>query len=57
MNDVTEWIISGNQNIYKVEETFRELKKVYWKQSINVAARDIVYIYLSKTIAMIKLKC
>lgn len=56
MNNVTEWIISGNPNMYKVEEAFLELKKVDWKQSTNVAVGDIVYIYLSKKIAMIKLK-
>lgn len=54
---VTEWIISGNPEKYRVIDAFRDLHKVDWTQSANMVAGDIVYIYVSGDVRAIKLKC
>lgn len=54
---VTEWIISGNPEKYRVIDAFRDLHKVDWTQSANMVAGDIVYIYVSGYVKAIKLKC
>lgn len=54
---VTEWIISGNPEKYRVIDAFRDLHKVDWTQSANMVAGDIVYIYVSGDVKAIKLKC
>ena len=53
----TEWIISGNPKKYGVVSAFRSSGKIDWKQSTNVSAGDIVYIYISETVYAIKYKC
>ena len=53
-----EWIISADPKKYHVIDAFRALHKVDWRQSNkNIAAGDIVYIYLSGDDKKIKLKC
>lgn len=54
---ITEWIISGNPEKYRVIDAFRDLHKVDWTQSANMVAGDIVYIYVSGDVKAIKLKC
>ncbi len=54
---MTEWIIPGNPRAYNVVDAFHELKKINWKQSTNIAAGDIVYIYLSGDIRALRFKC
>lgn len=54
---VTEWIISGNPTRYDVIGAFEELGTLDWAQSANVAAGDIVYIYVSNTVRSIRFKC
>ncbi len=55
--NMTEWISSGNPAKYDCIKAFRDLKKVDWRQSTNVAVGDIVYIYVSNTEQAIRLKC
>lgn len=54
---VTEWIISGNPKIFNIEDAFRDLKRLDWKQSTNVNVGDIVYIYISENYQRIRYKC
>jgi len=54
---VTEWIISGNPEQYRVIDAFRDLHRVDWTQSANMVAGDIVYIYVSGNVKALKLKC
>lgn len=53
----TEWFISGNPTKYDVVGAFKELNKIDWKQSTNVAVGDIVYIYVSEGDQAVKYKC
>ena len=55
--NVTEWFISGNPTQYDIEGAFHKLGKLDWKQSTNVAAGDIVYIYVSQGVYAVKFKC
>ena len=55
--NVTEWFISGNPTTYDIEGAFDKLGKVDWKQSTNVAAGDIVYIYVSQGVYAVEFKC
>lgn len=55
--NVTEWFISGNPNKYDVIGAFNKLGKVDWKQSANIAAGDIVYIYISHNLQALRFKC
>ena len=54
---VTEWIISANPKEYDFINAFRDLGKIDWRQSKNVAKGDIVYVYVSDNIQTIKFKC
>lgn len=53
----TEWIIACNPFYYDVIGAFNELENIEWKQSTNIRANDIVYIYVSSPIKEIKYKC
>ncbi len=53
----TEWIIAGNPDKYDVIGAFRKLGAIDWRQSVNVAVGDIIYIYVSNTVRAIKFKC
>lgn len=55
--DICEWIIPCNILYYDVIGAFNELKKIEWKQSVNIKENDIVYIYLGKPFSQIKYKC
>lgn len=52
-----EWLISGNPERFNVIRAFRELKRIDWRQSVNISIGDIVYIYISHSVQSIKLKC
>nr|MCR5092924.1 hypothetical protein [Lachnospiraceae bacterium] len=54
---MTEWFVSCNPKKYDIMTAFRELGTIDWRQSTNVAAGDIVYIYVSGDIAAVKFKC
>lgn len=51
-----EWIIPANPNYYKVNEAFKENKIVYWRQTVNHAVGDIVYIYCIRPLKKTMLK-
>jgi len=53
----TEWFISGNPKKYDCVNAFRDLRKIDWRQSTNVEAGDIVYIYVSGEEHAVRLKC
>ena len=53
----TEWLLSGNPKKYDCISAFRNLGKIDWKQSTNVHAGDIVYIYISGEEQRIRFKC
>lgn len=46
---MTEWIIECNTDEYDIRNAFKSLKKIDWKQSTNVKADDIVFIYVTDT--------
>lgn len=52
-----EWVITCNPSYYDVNVAFNKLKKIEWKQSVNINAGDIVYIYVGKPFKEIKYKC
>ena len=52
-----QWIIPCNPLQYDVIGAFNELKKVEWKQSVNINVGDIVFIYVSKPYKKIMFKC
>ena len=52
-----EWIISANPKKYDCVNAFKELKRIDWKQTTNVRAGDVVYIYLSESEHNIRFKC
>lgn len=53
----TEWFISGNPKKYDCVNAFRDLRKIDWRQSTNVEAGDIVYIYVSGEEHAVRFKC
>lgn len=53
----SEWFISGNPTKYDVVSAFKELDKIDWKQSTNIVAEDIVYLYVSQGYQAVKYKC
>lgn len=52
-----DWIIPGNLKYFDIIGAFNKLQNINWKQSSNVNAGDIVYIYVGKPISAIKFKC
>src|SRR5699024_11940603 len=53
---MTNWVISCNLNHYNVIDAFKKLNTLHWKQSTNVQAGDIVFIYVTNPIGAIKFK-
>lgn len=53
---MTNWVISCNFNHYNVIDAFKKLNTLHWKQSTNVQAGDIVFIYVTNPIGAIKFK-
>lgn len=54
---MTNWIIPCNIRKYDVIGSFKKNSKINWKQSVNVEVDDLVYIYLSKPVQMLRYKC
>ena len=52
-----EWIIPANPNYYDIINAFNETDTIIWKQSNNIWAGDIVYIYVAAPISAILYKC
>ena len=53
----TEWIVPANPKYYDVEKDLREGGEIHWKQSNNIAADDIVYMYITEPTGAIRYKC
>ena len=54
---MTKWLIQCNINKYNVDEAFKELKQVDWRQNIKVSVGDIVFIYVARPVMAILYKC
>ncbi len=52
-----EWLIPANPRYYDVEEGFRQNPVMDWKQSSNVKAGDIIYMYMAAPVSAILYKC
>lgn len=52
-----EWLIPANPKYYDVEEGFRQNPVMDWKQSSNVKAGDIIYMYMAEPVGAILYKC
>ena len=53
-----ECIIPCNIKCYDVENAFKKLKRIDWKQSNkSIMVGDIVYIYVGNSVKAIKYKC
>ena len=55
-----DWIIPANPSVYDAVSAFRKLKTLDWHKSRmmrNMQVEDTAYIYISKSIKMIKFKC
>ncbi|MEE1073085.1 MAG: HNH endonuclease signature motif containing protein [Cellulosilyticum sp.] len=53
----TQWIIPCNTKYYDVVGAFNKFGIIEWKQSVNVEAGDIVYIYIGSPVQEIRYKC
>ena len=57
---MTEWIVSSNPKVFRVDDAFRTEKTVDWFQTKsikNLQVEDIVYIYVSSPIQELHWKC
>ncbi len=54
---MTEWLISGNPEMYNLIDAFRDLDMLEWTQSSNVEVGDIVFIYVTANVKKIMYKC
>lgn len=52
-----EWIIPANPKYYDIINAFNETDTIIWKQSNNIWAGDIVYLYVAAPISAILHKC
>ena len=52
-----EWIIPANPKYYDIINAFNETDTIVWKQSNNIWAHDIVYLYVAAPISAILYKC
>ncbi len=51
------WLIPANPHYYDVEAAFRRSDTISWKQTSNVAAGDIVYIYMGAPVSSVLYRC
>lgn len=52
-----EWIVPANPKYYDVINAFNDTDTIIWKQSNNITAGDIVYLYVAAPISAILYKC
>jgi len=52
-----EWIIPCNPKYFNIDKAFEESKEILWKQSTDIKAGDIVYMYLASPFSQIRYKC
>lgn len=54
---MAEWIIACNPKEYDIIGAFNARERIDWKQSTNIEADDIVYIYVTKPVQAIQYQC
>ena len=52
-----EWIVPANPRYYDIINAFNKTDTIIWKQSNNIWAGDIVYLYVAAPISPILYKC
>ncbi len=52
-----EWIVPANPKYYDIINCFTDTDTIIWKQSSNIEAGDIVYIYVAAPYSCILYKC
>lgn len=52
-----EWIVPANPKYYDIINAFNKKDTIIWKQSNNIWAGDIVYLYVAAPISAILYKC
>ncbi len=52
-----EWLIPANPAYYDVEEGFRQDPVMEWKQTSNVKAGDMIYMYMAAPVCAVLYKC
>ena len=52
-----EWIVPANPKYYDIINAFNDTDTIIWKQSNNIAAGDIVYLYVAEPYSAILYKC
>lgn len=52
-----EWIIPANPKYFDLAKAFAQNPTITWKQSTNIKANDIVYIYVAAPVSALIYKC
>lgn len=52
-----EWLIPANPKFFDVEAAFKKSDEITWKQSNNIKAGDIIYMYLAAPVSAVIYKC
>ena len=52
-----EWIIPANPNYFDIDEAFKNIKSIIWKQSTNIKVGDTIYLYVGSPVSAIRYKC
>lgn len=53
----SEWIVPANPKYFNLDRAFAKNKEILWKQSNNIQAGDIVYLYVAAPVKAIRYKC
>lgn len=56
-NAPERWIVPVNPKYYDIEKAFAENNEIIWKQSNNIMAGDIVYLYTAAPVSAIEYEC
>lgn len=57
LDEKKEWLIPANPKYFDLEEAFAQSDTISWKQSSNISAGDIIYIYMAAPVSAILYKC
>ncbi len=55
-NNNNEWIIPANPKYFDIEKALKENKTILWKQSTDIKANDIIYLYVASPYSSIMYK-
>ena len=55
-NQITEWLVPCNPNLYDIDNAVLKTKEMYWRQNANYSVGDIMYIYVSRDVGEIRYK-